>query len=49
MYSAEDYKRALTLLTHSDIKGEGLVGEELIKRLEQQHQQLDAIFSRDTV
>ena len=48
MYSLEDYKNALTLLAHSSSKGEGL-GEEESKRLEQQYQQLDTIFSRDTV
>lgn len=49
MYSADDYKRALTLMAQSNIKGEGLAGEELSRRLEQEHQQLDAIFSRETV
>lgn len=49
MYSLDDYKRALTLLTHSNLKGEGGSSEEASRRLDQQHQQLDAIFSRDTV
>ena len=49
LYSVEEYKRAVTVLAQSDMKGEGLVGEELSKRLEQQFQQLDTIFSRDTV
>ena len=50
-YSPADYSRALTLLAHSDVRGEGSIdrGEEANKRLEQQLQQLDNIFSGDTV
>ena len=40
-----DYNRAVTLLAHSDVRGEGL-GD---KKLEQQLQQLENIFSGDTV
>lgn len=49
-YSPADYSRTLTLLAHSDVRGEGTVDrDEANKRLEQQLQQLDNIFSGDTV
>jgi hypothetical protein len=49
-YSQADYKRALTLLAHSDVRGEGTVDrDEANRHLEQQLLQLDNIFSGDTV
>lgn len=50
LYSLADYSRALTLLAHSETKGEGPADrEEANKRLEQQIEQLEDIFSGDTV
>ena len=50
LYSPADYSRALTLLAHSNVRGEGPADrEEVNKRLEQQLQQLENIFSGDTV
>lgn len=49
-YSPVDYNRAVTLLAHSDVRGEGLGDrDQMNKRLEQQLQQLENIFSGDTV
>lgn len=47
LYSQEDYTRALTLLAHSETKGEAPAERE--ERLEQQLLQLENIFSGDTV
>lgn len=47
LYSLADYSRTLTLLAHSETKGEGPADRE--DRLEQQIQQLENIFSGDTV
>lgn len=49
IYSQEDYKRALTLLAFSDVRGEGPPDkEEAAKKLALQIKELDEIFSRDT-
>lgn len=48
-YGLEDYERALTLLAHSDLRGEGLPDkDEVARRLHQQLQQLNSTFSCDT-
>ncbi len=50
LYSLEDYSRAVVLLAHSDVRGEGPADrEEVNKRVEVQLQQLKDIFSGDTV
>lgn len=47
LYSQADYSRALELLAHSEMKGEGPADRE--EKLVQQLQQLENIFSGDTV
>lgn len=48
LYSVGDYSRALVLLAHSDVRGEGAALERE-EKLPQQLEQLETIFSGETV
>ena len=49
-YSQQDYSHALTVLAYSDMNGEGIPDrEKAAKNLQLQLEQLDSIFSGDSV